>query len=163
MSLFGDDRYRWRETYFVLFRESHRPDAQAITDALEELKGGYQVTEVHTDENEEFEALTVISPSDFCAMDISYVDGEEVAEQVVELKQELKRSAVTKREQTQLQELSACNARFDIFHFERVALGNTGDEDEDECLDPGTLLLVLKRLAKLCHGITVDPQSGILM
>ena len=163
MSLFGDDRYRWRETYFVLFRESHRPDAQAITDALQELNGGYQVTEVHTDENEEFEALTVISPSDFCAMDISYVDGEEVAEQVVELKQELKRSAVTKREQTQLQELSACNARFDIFHFERVALGNTGDEDEDECLDPGTLLLVLKRLAKLCHGIPVDPQSGILM
>jgi hypothetical protein len=163
MSLFEDNRYRWRETYFVLFRESHRPNAQAIAEALQEIGGGFQVTEVQTGEDEEFEALTVVSPSDFCAMDISYVDGEEVAEQVVELKQELKRSAVTKREQTQLEKLSTCNARFDIFHFERVSAGNTEEEEEDDCLDPGTLLMVLKRLAKLCHGISVDPQSGILM
>lgn len=163
MSLFGDDRYRWRETYFVLFRDAHRPNAQAIADALQELDGGYQVTEVQTDENEEVEVLTVVSASDFCAMDISYVDGEEVAEQVVELKQELKRLATTKREQTQLARLAACNARFDIFHFEQISADHTGGEDEDECLDPGTLLLVLRQLAKLCHGVTVDPQSGILM
>ena len=34
MSLFENDEYRWRETYFVLFHEENRPSADAIVAAL---------------------------------------------------------------------------------------------------------------------------------
>ena len=37
------------------------------------------------------------------------------------------------------------------------------DEEDDGPLDPGTLLLVLNRLARLCHGETLDPQTGELL
>jgi hypothetical protein len=55
--------------------------------------------------------------------------------------------------------LQQCDARFDIFHFEHVA----SDGEDEDGLDPGSLIIVLKRLARLCHGIGVDPQSGTLM
>ena len=45
----------------------------------------------------------------------------------------------------------------------RVPLNFTGGEEaeeEDEFLDPGSLLIVLEQLAELCHGIAIDPQTG---
>jgi hypothetical protein len=98
-------------------------------------------------------------------MDISYVGGDEVTEQVAELTRELRRSAATKHEKDRLEKLATCDARFDVFHFQQLVADRfrNDDEDEDEFLDPGTLLLVLKRLARLCHGIAVDPQAGVLI
>jgi hypothetical protein len=163
MSLFADDRYRWRETYFVLFQEADRPSLDDISQALRSLGAGYQVTDVHKGKDGEFESLTMLSPNDFSAMDISYVSGEEVLEQVAELCRELKRGTDTTREQALLEKLADCTVRFDVYHFQQVSMDVLGAEDEDEFMDPGTLLLVLKRLAKLCHGIALDPQSGSLM
>lgn len=163
MSLFADERYRWRETYFVLFKAANRPAVEALTGALHELGHGYQVTEIQQGDTGEFESLTVVSPSDYAAMDISFVDGEEVAEQIAELKQNFKRGKLSKHRQAQLEALLTCDARFDVFHFEQVAHDDAFDENEDEFLDPGMLLLVLKQLAKLCHGVAIDPQSGGLM
>jgi hypothetical protein len=164
MSLFADDRYRWRETYFVLFNSAYRPTAHALVEALQEVGSGYQVLDVGRGKKSPFESLTVISPSDFAAMDISFVSGEEVAEQVAELRQQLQEGPLTKTERSQLDKLVNCDARFDIYHFEQISDGaGGGGDDDDEFLDPGSLLLVLKRLAKLCHGIVVDPQSGTLM
>ena len=163
MSLFADDRYRWRETYFVLFEEADRPSVEAISQALRSLGTGHEVTHVHKGKEGEFESLTVLSPNDCSAMDISYVSGEEVLEQVAELCQELKRGADAKRGHAVLDKLAACTARFNVFHFQQVSLDILGADDEDDFMDPGTLLLVLKRLAKLCHGIALDPQSGSLM
>ena len=37
------------------------------------------------------------------------------------------------------------------------------DEEDDGFLDPGTLLLVLNKLAKLCQGEALDPQTGELL
>jgi hypothetical protein len=37
MSLFENELYRWRETYFVLFDSKNRPAAKQVIDALQEV------------------------------------------------------------------------------------------------------------------------------
>jgi hypothetical protein len=89
-------------------------------------------------------------------MDVTYLAGEEIPLQVDELKQELDFSGLTDEEQEKAAQLDACDARFEVFHFEQMdAFG-----DDDGFLDPGALLNVLECLAGLCNGVVVDPQSG---
>jgi hypothetical protein len=160
MSLFANPQYRWRETYSVLFREADRPAAAALRKALEGLEG-YRVTDVTTDAGGQVESMTVIAPADFAGMDLSFVSGEDVQEQIAELKLERKSMPLSKREQAKLQQLTECDARFDVFHFEQV-VGDDSTED-DEYIDPGSLISMLKCLAQLCHGVGVDPQTGALL
>ena len=61
------------------------------------------------------ESLTLLSPEDFSAMDITYVVGEEVHEQIQELLQDLARSTLSEDERDKLDLLGECNARFDVF------------------------------------------------
>jgi hypothetical protein len=116
--------------------------------------------DVQAGEEGEFEALTLISPDDYAAMDITYVSGEEVVEQTGELLEELSANATTAAEKAKLKRLVDLNARFDIYHFEEVV---TGDPEDDEFMDPGCLLQVLQRLTELVSGIPVDPQTGSLI
>ena len=96
-------------------------------------------------------------------MDISFETGDEVAEQVVLLQQEMK-GLVDAADRPKLAELSKCDAKFDILHFEQQ-LDAVGDEEDDEpdMLDPSALLSVMDALVELTGGIGVDPQSGTLM
>ena len=162
MSLFENDEYRWRETFFVLFDEDSRPPAATVEKTLQNLNPLYQIQNVQADEQGRFESLTLISSDDYAAMDISYVCEPEVMEQGAELAKELKDSATSKQDQDKLKQLLKFNARLDIFHFEQIVFVGGGDEDE-EFLDPGLLLSVLEKLAKLCQGVSIDPQSGLLM
>lgn len=157
MSLFENDLYQWRETYFVLFDEATRPQAEDVVKALTEQDGRFEVTNVDADEAGRLESLTLRSPEDSSAMDITYVVGEEVAEQVAELLQTFARVTLDEDEREKLNFLGECDARYDIFHFEETSF--TDNEDE-EILDPGALLLVMERLTSLCSGVGVDPQSG---
>ena len=161
MSLFASDQYRWRETYSVLFREVDRPSAGQLRQALEGLGEGYRVSDITTGPDGQVEAMTVLAPADFAGMDLSYVSGEEVREQIEGLKAERGKKPLSKKEQGKLQRLTECDARFDIFHFQQV-VGDESD-DEDDYIDPGSLITVLKCLAQLCHGVGVDPQTGALM
>jgi hypothetical protein len=162
MSLFANDQYRWRETYFVLFQEAKRPTAEQLTKTLEGLGAGYQVTEVATGDDGNIDSLTLVSPFDFAAMDISYVGGDEVREQVEELKREFHEAPLTKQGREKLKQLDQCNARFDVYHFEQI-VGDDESDEEDEYLDPGSLIVVLKSLVRLCEGVGIDPQAGALM
>jgi hypothetical protein len=159
MSLFGDDQYQWRETYFVLFREKHRPPAAKVVESLASDDRRFRVSNVRANRAGLLESLTLKSPDDFSAMDVSYVSGEEVSEQVAELSREITKASLTSEEQGKLKRLSECNARFDVFHFEQVPSA----DDEGEFLDPAALLIVIERLSRLCHGIGVDPQTGSFM
>ena len=89
MSLFENDEFRWRDTYFVLFHEKDRPSADATLQSLQTLGPRYQVQDVRYDEEGRLESLTLLSPDDFAAMDISYISGEEVEEQVQSLSSEM--------------------------------------------------------------------------
>lgn len=160
MSLFENSEYQWRETYFVLFDQGSRPNADALTAALQSVREKYDVSEIR-EEDGEVASMTLISPYDFSAMDISYVAGEDVTSQVDELLEQINRSDLTDEEKQKVDLIPNFNARFDIYHFEKVMLDGGGEEDE--FLDPGALLIVLEQLAKLCHGVGVDPQSGAIM
>ncbi|MEO8498273.1 MAG: hypothetical protein ABI614_24685 [Planctomycetota bacterium] len=162
MSLFENDLYQWRETYFVMFPESSRPRADAVVAALKKQDAHYEISELVTDDDGQLESLTLRSPEDSSAMDITYVSGEEVTEQRDELLNTIARSTLREGDRDKLNFLGECDSRFDIYHFEEASFVG-GDEGDDDPLDPGALLLVMECLAKLCRGVGVDPQSGSLM
>jgi hypothetical protein len=121
------------------------------------------VSEVQTDRRGLIESLTVRSPDDYSAMDITYVSGDEVTDQAVELAQELTSTGEAGSKQALLARLAKCSARLDVYHFEQTVGPETDDEDDADLMDPGALLTILERLARLCDGLVIDPQSGILL
>ncbi len=159
MSMFEDGRYRWRETYFVLFSSNNRPKLKTVQEAIAAMNEHYVLTNPSEDENGLFDSLTLLSPDDFAAMDICYNDGEEVLEHVSELSEQIRPAACEPDEVTALKQIARCDARFDVLHFEEVPEFSE-DDDDDEMLDPSALLLVLGELAKITGGVAVDPQSG---
>jgi hypothetical protein len=161
MSLFADSRYQWRETYFVLFGKDRRPRAEDVKAALAELGPRIEVHETNANDGGYLESMTILSHADAAGMDITYVEGEEVKEQIVQLRQEWKGKRPDQKEKPHLARALHADARFDVFHFEEISL--LPDEEDDGFLDPGTLLLVLNKLAKLCHGEALDPQTGELV
>ena len=106
----------------------------------------------------ELEAITVRSPNDRSAMDITFVQGEEVTNQIEEIQTEFRSITLAGDDMEKLKQISECDARFDIYHFEQCELGG-----EEEMLDPGGLLIVLETVARLCDGVGLDPQSQALM
>ena len=57
MSLFANENYRWRETYFVLFRRENRPSVDQLKETLQGFGGGYEVSEIQLTEEGNLEAL----------------------------------------------------------------------------------------------------------
>ncbi len=164
MSLFESDEYQWRETYFVFFDAAQRPAGEDFHALLKELNPRYEVTDLRSDDDGKFESLTLVSPDDYAAMDISCITGDEVREQVVELAEEL-RSNATSDEMPAIRRVSKCTGRIEVYHFEQlVFVGSATDNDEaDDFMDPGSLLVVLEKIAGFCDGIVVDPQTGSLL
>lgn len=161
MSMFENDQYRWRETYFVLFSAANRPSVQAMEKTLTGLNAHFTLANASLDESGRLESISVLSPEDFAAVDICYVEGEEVLEQVAEMADELEAAGCQAGELAKLERLRACDARFDVLHFEQVL--ELEDGGPDEMLDPSALLVVLEALAGLTGGVAIDPQSGALM
>lgn len=158
MSLFEDKRYQYRETFFVLFEQQNRPSQELIESTLSELGPKYETVDVRQNDGV-LESITVKSPYDFSAMDITYVEGNDVTIQIKEIEEEFRTLTLQRDDIDKLMRLKTCDARFDIFHFEQVVDGG----NEEEFMDPGGLLLVLEKLAKVCKGVGFDPQSQALM
>lgn len=158
MSTFENDQYRWRETYFVLFDVARRPMLKVVQRRLAELNRRFATTNARGDAKGHFESITVLSPDDFAALDICYVEGEEVQEQAQAMIREMT-VGEGGEEAGKIARLEKYTGRFDILHFEQVTDSATGD-DADEMLDPSALLIVLDTLVALTGGVAVDPQSG---
>jgi hypothetical protein len=162
MSTFEDGRYRWRETYFVLFAAEKRPTLKVVQKALGTLNKRYVLTNLTADDDGRFESLTLLSPDDYAAVDICFTAGEEVLEQGEQLADEME-AALDPKQRAILQKVREFDGRFDVLHFEQI-LDLPGEEpEEDEMLDPSTLLAVLGVLAKISNGVAIDPQSGTLI
>lgn len=162
MSTFEDNRYRWRETYFVLFDAKARPKLSSVTKALSALNKRFQLTNLSADDHGCIDSLTLHSPDDYAAMDICYTGGEEVLEQGVALVDDLKKSGSDIAPPVPWEQLLRYDGRFDVLHFEQVA-DETEDDEDDGMLDPSALLVVLGALAKLTGGVAVDPQAGTFL
>lgn len=163
MSTFERDEYKWRETYFVLFESSKRPSLAAMQELLQELSPRFQLINPAADEDGRFESITVLSPDDYAALDISYEAGEEVHEQVAMLEDEFKGNPLDAEEKKRLARLKGFDAKLDLLHFEQNADDDGSGGDEDEMLDPSALLIVLDAVVELTGGVGVDPQSGTLI
>ena len=162
MSLFENDEYRWRETYFVLMQASGRPTGEVIHCALSKENKRYELSETRVSSEGFFDSLTLYSPDDNAAMDITYIEGDEVVEQTTEMVEEMKRSASSEEERAIVKRLAKCDARLDVYHFERITF-LVDEDEEEEFLDPGSLLIVLEKLAELCNGFPIDPQTGTVL
>ncbi len=163
MSMFEDNRYRWRETYFVLFRSSDRPALGKVQQVLSTLNEQYELTNLRADKQHRIDSLTLISPEDFAALDICYTEGPEVLEQGAELADQMHSTDDELNKEAVVKQIRQFDARLDVLHFEQVPDLSEEAEDEDEILDPSALLLVLNALAELTGGIAVDPQSGSVL
>ena len=157
MSLFENESYEYRDTFFVFFDRENRPSADKVQAALAELGPKYEVLNV-TNQNGDFESLTIKSPYDHSGMDVAYVEGEEVAAQITELMEDFRTMTLAGDDHNKLSMLAKASARLDIYHFEQVA-----DSSEDEFLDPGGLLMVMQKLVEICNGVGLDPQSQTLI
>lgn len=159
MSLFGDRNYQYRDTYFVLFQKQHRPSETKLKSLLKELGTKFETAEIRHS-NGQVDSLTLIDPQDYSAMDIAYVEGDDVVTQIREIREEFRAITVRGDDVEKLKQMKDFDARFDIFHFEQVVDDGT---EEDEYVDPGGLLLVMEKLVQLCHGVGYDPQSQSLI
>ena len=162
MSTFERDEYKWRETYFVFFDAAKRPTMKKVERVLRNLNDRFEFINARADEDGRFESITVISPDDYAALDISFEAGEEVLEQGASLYQELRSSVSDADERSRLERLPKLDARFDLLHFEQMTADASGDE-ADEMLDPSALLIVLDALVELTGGVGIDPASATLL
>ena len=162
MSTFEDDRYRWRETYFVLFPADRRPTLKIVEKRLAALNKRYGLENPSADEDGMFDSLTLISPDDFAAMDICYISGTEVLEHNEELVAELG-STVEPEQKAIFKRIKRYDGRFDVLHFEQKSDSAEEDDEADDMLDPSALLAVLEQLARITGGVAIDPQSGTIL
>jgi hypothetical protein len=160
MSMFEDSRYRWRETYFVLFPAKKRPELKSMTKMLAVLNKRFELTNLNADDDGLIDSLTLISPDDFAALDICFTSGSEVLEQSAVLVDDLKKMGIDGPPPVSWEQIKKYDGRFDVLHFEQVTEEGEGDAEDDELLDPSALLVVLAALAKQTGGVALDPQAG---
>ena len=120
MSMFENIQYRWRETYFVLFRTGNRPTLETVEQTLSGLNDRYELRNLRTEDNDQFESLTLLSPDDFAALDICYTSGAEVLEHSASLAEEMERAPGESGEAAASRRVGQCDARFEVLHFEQI-------------------------------------------
>ncbi|NIL97364.1 MAG: hypothetical protein GTO53_13635 [Planctomycetales bacterium] len=163
MSLFDNNLYRWRETYFVFFEQAKQPTAQQVKEALQQVNQTLELEELKADDQGRFVSVTVMAPDAYAAIDIGLVTGEEVVEQLETLPAELKEGAIDDAERAKVRNLSGCDARLDLLHFEMMIEFDDDDEEALGGFDPGALLAVMEALTELVNGIGVDPAAATVM
>jgi len=161
MSMFENSQYRWRETYFVLFQSSNRPTLETLQHRLSKLNSRFTLTNLSADDSGRFESMTVLSPDDFAALDVCYLEGPEVRDWGAEMADELETTDCRPEDRARLAQIRQCDARFDVLHFEQVV--HFEDDEPDDMLDPSTLLVVITALCKETEGLAVDPQAGTFL
>lgn len=150
----------WRETYYIFFTADRRPTSQAMRKALKDLSDRFVLQNLEQDEEGGFESILIEAPDDHAALEVSFEAGDSVVEQSAQLAKQLQEDL----DRDQLTDLLRADARLDIMHFEHVREGDDFDEDEEEeILDPGCLLLVVAALAELTGGLPIDPASGAVV
>jgi hypothetical protein len=162
----NDDELEWRDTYFILFKQSDRPTLTQVESAISRASRRLKLEHLEADDDGMFESVLVQAPQDNAALEISYETGEAVVAQSADLAKQLKGELDKK----QLSQMLRADARLDVMLFERVRSGEWGNgegDDEDDwesgSLDPSSLLNVVEALAKLTGGLPIDPASGAIL
>ena len=119
MSFFHDDRYTWRETYFVLFGDLRR---RPLLDELKwELRHGMlKILDGTANPKGRLRTLTLASYEDHSALEIVFRYGSKVAAEIDALVRTLEKGC-TPKEMERLLTAKNWAAKFDVLHFEQLA------------------------------------------
>ena len=120
MTLFDDDRYDWRETYFVYFESSHRPKLPDVRRALQTYAPFFHILNSKAAPDGNLVEMTIASYEDHAALEIVYQEGDHILTEARHLAQTLEKDA-SAGERLQLQKIVQYKMRFDIHHFEQTA------------------------------------------
>jgi hypothetical protein len=120
MTLFDDDRYEWRETYFVYFESNHRPKLPEVRRALQIHAPFLDVLKSKAEPEGNLLEMTIASYEDHAALEIVYREGKEVLTEIRHIAGSLNEEA-TPDEISKLQKIVQCKSRFDVHHFEQTA------------------------------------------
>ena len=164
MSLFDNPEYRWRETYLLFHKKKQRPSVDKIRQAIESIRGSYQIDQMTGTEEGAFESATLFAEEAFAAIDMSYIEDDQIAEQILEVQQEMREVLEDPEDLAKLESLREYDARIDLLHFERLS-GAFSDDDEDlnSCFDPSALLAVAEKWTLLTGGVCLDPASATIL
>jgi len=120
MTLFEDDRYEWRETYFVCFESAHRPKLPEVRRALKTDAPLFTFLDSKAEHDGSLVELTIASYENHAALEIVYREGKEVLTEIQQISHSLIKDA-TAEELLKLQRIAQCKTRFDVHHFEQTA------------------------------------------
>lgn len=120
MSLFEDERYTWRETYFVLFQPERRPRLSSVRRELRNHAGTLEILEATAELDGRLRSMTVASYEDHAALEIVYHEGDAVKAEIDSLAETLETES-SALEKKRLQKARNCRAKFDVLHFEQTA------------------------------------------
>jgi len=120
MTLFEDDRYDWRETYFVYFESSLRPKLSEIRRALKTYAPFFNILNSKVETDGSLVGMTIASYENHAALEIVYREGKDVLTEIQHLVRTLKKDA-TAEELSKLHKIVQCKTRFDVHHFEQTA------------------------------------------
>lgn len=158
------EQFAWRDTYFVWFTASRRPSLKQLQKTLAALPDHYELQHPEADDEGNIESITVLSTMDRAALEISYLQGDDIQAEAEASAEEMKSAGDS--DPKRLNRLAQCDARFEVIQFERVDEDDPVDPDDEdlgEGFDPSMLLVVVNALTKLTDGIGVDPQSGLIV
>ena len=119
MSTFEDDRYQWRETYFVLFDPAKKPLLHEICKGLDPMFKSLQIRESLADEQGRIESLSVASYDDFAAIDLIYQCGDHVIAETNAFAEEML-SSMSSKNRKKFEKGRKHRARLDVLHFEQM-------------------------------------------
>jgi hypothetical protein len=120
MSLFSDERYTWRETYFVLFDPVMRPCLSDVRRELRHVAGTLTILGNTAEPNGNLVSMTVASYEDHSALEIMYHEGNNVHSEIGLLAELLEKGS-TPKEKEQLLHAKNYRAKFEVLHFEQTA------------------------------------------
>ena len=120
MTLFDDDRYDWRETYFVYFESSLRPKLPDVRRALKAYAPFFNILSSKADAEGNLAEMTIASYEDHAALEIIYREGNDILAEARHLARSLEKDA-SEEERAQLQKIVQCKTRLDVHHFEQTA------------------------------------------
>ena len=121
MSLYDDERYAWRETYFVLFDgPRRRPLLDELRRELQRHGGTLKILGGTANAEGRVRTLTVASYEDHSALEIVFRQGSQIAAETDALIRSIEKGC-TAKEKERLHSVKHWTAKFDVLHFEQTA------------------------------------------
>lgn len=129
MSLFNDERYCWRETYFIVCSPALRPKFAEFSAMLEKSIPTLRIRDKKVDSFDSIEFLSVVSLEDKSGLDIVYQENENSLQETAALLDEIQQQTTTDKTRQLADKASSFTGRLDVLHFEQTSERTVNEPD----------------------------------